>query len=218
MVEPMKNSSAKSYNLRSSMFKAYAFGMDTKREEQLKLDLAGEVKPIPQEMMCYVDYGTEHETCGIGKWILVNKMSARDYGDNQQNYVIQDWLNLKEDTVVDISTTPDGISKDQSTLIEVKCSNMGKTNYKEFPKRYLPQIVGQMMILNMLGTPIKQVDLVNWTPLATKIWRFERNKDYETYLIDHLEEYSLALLGKKELPEKKRRYTAKLNFDLIYGG
>jgi hypothetical protein len=145
-------------------------------------------------------------------------MAARDYGDNQQNYVIQDWLNLKEDTVVDISTTPDGISKDQSTLIEVKCSNMGKSNYKEFPKRYLPQIVGQMMILNMLGTPIKQVDLVNWTPLATKIWRFERNQDYENYLIDHLEEYSLALLGKKELPEKKRRYTGKLNFDLIYGG
>jgi hypothetical protein len=200
------------------MFKAYAFGMDTKREEQLKLDLAGEVKEIPQEMMCYVNYGTEHETCGIGKWILVNKMAARDYGDNQQNYVIQDWLNLKEDTVVDISTTPDGISKDQSTLIEVKCSNMGKTNYKEFPKRYLPQIAGQMMILNMLGIPVEQVDLVNWTPIKTKIWRFEKDKDYERYLIDHLEEYSLALLSKKDLPEKKRRYTKKLKFDLIYGG
>jgi hypothetical protein len=70
----------------------------------------------------------------------------------------------------------------------------------------------------MLNKPIKQVDLVNWTPLRTKIWRFERNRDYENYLIDHLEEYSLALLGKKELPSKKRRYTGKLNFDLIYGG
>ena len=67
MVEPMKNNLVKSYNLRSSMFKVYAFGMDTKREEQLKLDMAGEVKEIPQEMMCYVDYGTEHETCGIGQ-------------------------------------------------------------------------------------------------------------------------------------------------------
>ena len=57
MVEPMKNNSAKSYNLRSSLFKVYAFGMDTKRDEQLKLDLAGEEKPIPQEVMCYVDNG-----------------------------------------------------------------------------------------------------------------------------------------------------------------
>lgn len=218
MEKLMKNNSVKSYNLRSSNFKSYAFGMDTKREEQLQLDLKGEQKPIPQDMMCYVDYGVEHETCGIGKWILVNKVVARNYGDNQQNYIIQDWLNLREDTVVDISTTPDGISKDESTLIEVKCSNMGNSNYKEFPKRYLPQIAGQMMILNMLGIPVEQVDLVNWTPIKTKIWRFEKDKDYERYLIDHLEEYSLALLSKKDLPEKKRRYTKKLKFDLIYGG
>ena len=228
MVKPMSNSSPKRYNLRSSLFKDYAFGLKyksagqfymspTERARRLQHDLNNTEPVMPDRALTYIEYGHKHEMSGIAKHILVNQEMCKDYGDNQQNYVIQDWLNLKEDVVVDISTTPDGLSMDDSRIIEVKCSKMGQGLYPEFPKQYLPQIAGQMMILNMLNIPVKQVDLVNWNPTESKIWTFERSADYEQYLIDNLEHYSLALLGKHELG-KPTQYSGKLNINLVYGG
>jgi len=228
MVKPMSNSSPKRYNLRSSLFKDYAFGLKyksagqfymspTERARRLQHDLNNTEPVMRDRALPYIEYGHKHEMSGIAKHILVNQEMCKDYGDNQQNYVIQDWLNLKEDVVVDISTTPDGLSMDDSRIIEVKCSKMGQGLYPEFPKQYLPQIAGQMMILNMLNIPVKQVDLVNWNPTESKIWTFERSADYEQYLIDNLEHYSLALLGKHELG-KPTQYSGKLNINLVYGG
>jgi len=227
MAKPMSNSSPKRYNLRSSLFKDYAFGLKyksagqfymspTERARRLQHDLNNTEPVMPDRALPYIEYGNKHEMSGIAKHILVNQEMCKDYGDNQQNYVIQDWLNLKEDVVVDISTTPDGLSMDDSRIIEVKCSKMGQGLYPEFPKQYLPQIAGQMMILNMLNIPVKQVDLVNWNPTESKIWTFERSADYEQYLIDNLEHYSLALLGKHELG-KPTQYSGKLNINLVYG-
>jgi len=227
MVKPMSNTLPKRYNLRSSLFKDYAFGLKyksagqfymspTERARRLQHDLNNTEPVMPDRALPYIEYGNKHEMSGIAKHILVNQEMCKDYGDNQQNYVIQDWLNLKEDVVVDISTTPDGLSMDDSRIIEVKCSKMGQGLYPEFPKQYLPQIAGQMMILNMLNIPVKQVDLVNWNPTESKIWTFERSADYEQYLIDNLEHYSLALLGKHELG-KPTQYSGKLNINLVYG-
>jgi hypothetical protein len=227
MVKPMSNTLPKRYNLRSSLFKDYAFGLKyksagqfymspTERAKRLQHDLNNTEPVMPDRALPYIEYGNKHEMSGIAKHILVNQEMCKDYGDNQQNYVIQDWLNLKEDVVVDISTTPDGLSMDDSRIIEVKCSKMGQGLYPEFPKQYLPQIAGQMMILNMLNIPVKQVDLVNWNPTESKIWTFERSADYEQYLIDNLEHYSLALLGKHELG-KPTQYSGKLNINLVYG-
>lgn len=227
MAKPMSNSSPKRYNLRSSLFKDYAFGLKyksagqfymspTERARRLQHDLNNTEPVISDRALPYIEYGHKHEMSGIAKHILVNQEMCKDYGDNQQNYVIQDWLNLREDVVVDISTTPDGLSMDDSRIIEVKCSKMGQGLYPEFPKQYLPQIAGQMMILNMLNIPVKQVDLVNWNPTESKIWTFERSADYEQYLIDNLEHYSLALLGKHELG-KPTQYSGKLNINLVYG-
>jgi hypothetical protein len=223
----MSNTLPKRYNLRSSLFKDYAFGLKyksagqfymspTERARRLQHDLNNTEPVMPDRALPYIEYGNKHEMSGIAKHILVNQEMCKDYGDNQQNYVIQDWLNLKEDVVVDISTTPDGLSMDDSRIIEVKCSKMGQGLYPEFPKQYLPQIAGQMMILNMLNIPVKQVDLVNWNPTESKIWTFERSADYEQYLIDNLEHYSLALLGKHELG-KPTQYSGKLNINLVYG-
>ena len=227
MVKPMSNTLPKRYNLRSSLFKDYAFGLKyksagqfymspTERAKRLQHDLNNTEPVMPDRALPYIEYGNKHEMSGIAKHILVNQEMCKDYGDNQQNYVIQDWLNLKEDVVVDISTTPDGLSMDDSRIIEVKCSKMGQGLYPEFPKQYLPQIAGQVMILNMLNIPVKQVDLVNWNPTESKIWTFERSADYEQYLIDNLEHYSLALLGKHELG-KPTQYSGKLNINLVYG-
>ncbi len=228
METQTKLNSQKSFNLRSSLFKDYAFGLKyksagqffmspTQRQRRLEYDLGISVEPeMDSFAIPYVEYGNEFEMSGIAKHILVNKQMIKDYGDNQQNYVIQDWLNLKEDVVVDISTTPDGLSLDESTVIEVKCSKMGKGLYPEFPKQYLPQIAGQMMILNMLNIPVKEVHLVNWNPTESKIWCFKRDKDYENYLINHLEQYSMVLLGKAEL-EKPVKYEKELDIQLIYG-
>ena len=227
MVKPMSNTLPKRYNLRSSLFKDYAFGLKyksagqfymspTERAKRLQHDLNNTEPVMPDRALPYIEYGNKYEMSGIAKHILVNQEMCKDYGDNQQNYVIQDWLNLKEDVVVDISTTPDGLSMDDSRIIEVKCSKMGQGLYPEFPKQYLPQIAGQMMILNMLNIPVKQVDLVNWNPTESKIWTFERSADYEQYLIDNLEHYSLALLGKHELG-KPTQYSGKLNINLVYG-
>jgi len=227
MAKPMSKTLPKRYNLRSSLFKDYAFGLKyksagqfymspTERARRLQHDLNNTEPVISDRALPYIEYGNKHEMSGIAKHILVNQEMCKDYGDNQQNYVIQDWLNLREDVVVDISTTPDGLSMDDSRIIEVKCSKMGQGLYPEFPKQYLPQIAGQMMILNMLNIPVKQVDLVNWNPTESKIWTFERSADYEQYLIDNLEHYSLALLGKHELG-KPTQYSGKLNINLVYG-
>lgn len=227
MAKPMSKTLPKRYNLRSSLFKDYAFGLKyksagqfymspTERARRLQHDLNNTEPVMPDRALPYIEYGNKHEMSGIAKHILVNQEMCKDYGDNQQNYVIQDWLNLREDVVVDISTTPDGLSMDDSRIIEVKCSKMGQGLYPEFPKQYLPQIAGQMMILNMLNIPVKQVDLVNWNPTESKIWTFERSADYEQYLIDNLEHYSLALLGKHELG-KPTQYSGKLNINLVYG-
>ncbi len=218
-----KNNSVQLYNLRSSAFKYYALGLEYKakkyvpslerRSQQLEADLKGEDIPLPSFANKFVKYGEEHEICGIAKWLLVNQEEPKNYGVNQENYVIQDWLN--DGSNISISTTPDGISEDDSRLIEVKCSAMGKKNYPKFPMEHLPQIAGQMMILNMLNIPVKMVNLVNWTPTKTKIWVYERNKDYENYLIDCLEHYSMCLLGKEKLCEPVE-YEGEIKTQLIY--
>ena len=104
--------------------------------------------------------------------------------------------------------------------MEIKCSSQGKANYEEFPKQYLPQIAGQLMVLKMSepDLPLEYVDLVNWTPNRTKIWRYTRDMEYEKNLIQNLEDYSVALISGKELPKKPIVYEGNSmeNIKLIY--
>ena len=66
--------------------------------------------------------------------------------------------------------------------------------------------------------PLEYVDLVNWTPKHTKIWRYTRDVEYEKNLIVNLDDYSEALLGKIELPTKPIVYKGNMmaNVKLIY--
>lgn len=216
-------------NLRASSFRYYAFGLRYKskgeysmspaeRNLQLKHDLEQKPRKLDDNAMSYVRYGNYNERCGIAKWMLVNKKSCKDYCQEQRNYIVEDgkWTDVESAKGIAVSATPDGLSLDEKTIIEVKCSAEGKRTYEDFPKQYIPQIMGQMWLLNMNDVPVEQVDLVNWTPKQTKIWRIKRDEDYEKYLSKHLSDYCLALKG-GELA-KMEKYDKKLNIELIYKG
>tara|TARA_R100001530_G_scaffold534_6_gene866 strand:- start:1919 stop:3193 length:1275 start_codon:yes stop_codon:yes gene_type:complete len=219
-------------NLRASSFGKYAFGIfynnSTKkysmspktREEALASYLKQEVEDLSG--IPAVQWGKDNERCGIAKWMLINKSSCLDYGDNQKNYVTKP---IHEDVV--LSATPDGLSKDKKTIIEVKCSGMGRQTYKEFPKQYLPQIMGQMLVLNMAGVPTERVHLVNWTAGETKVWEVMRNDDYiNKYLLPYLVDFASAiktggfgmpkLLPYKTIAEAEKLSDVEIN--QIYGG
>ena len=219
-------------NLRASSFASYCFGMTYKNKKYV-MSLEGRAKKLKDDLEEHVEdlsknpnvqYGVENERNGVAKWMLINKQSCLDYGDNQKNYITD-----KSDEFGDVvlSATPDGLSLDKKTIIEVKCSAGGKSTYKEFPRQYLPQIMGQMMVLNMTGTPVERVHLVNWTPGETKVWQIMRNKDYEDkYLLPYLLDYATALRTGEFKLEKLLSYTdicekgglEKENIELIYGG
>lgn len=216
-------------NLRASGFRYYAFGLRYKskgeysmspaeRKLQLSHDLERKPRKIDDNAMSYVRYGNYNERCGIAKWMLVNQKSCKDYCQEQKNYIVEDgkWTEVESAKGIAVSATPDGLSLDDKTIIEVKCSAEGKRTYDDFPKQYIPQVMGQMWLLNMNDVPVEQVDLVNWTPKQTKIWRIKRDESYEKYLSKHLSDYCLALKG-GELA-KMEKYDKKLNIELIYTG
>ena len=210
----------KRFNLRSSSALNYCFGQYTRRKDMLQADLSEEIIPIGSFMQKYVDFGNKHEKSGIAKWIILNKKMPIEILDKQQNYIIQDFLNLGGDTVVDLSCTPDGryTDKDNDLLLEIKCGSMGEKPH-EFKKVkiYLAQISLQQYILNSLGVKIDKTHLVSWSFNGTKIWEIERNYDFEHYLLGLLEEYALALLGKGQLRDKPDTYKGKHLINQIYG-
>jgi hypothetical protein len=217
-------------NLRASSFRYYAFGLRYKskgvytmspaeRKLQLQHDLEQKSRVIPEGAMDLIRYGNFNERSGIAKWMLVNKQTCQDYCSEQKNYVIEGGKWTEDEIAKDIavSATPDGLSNDNKTIIEVKCSAMGNSTYDEFPRQYLPQIMGQMWIANANKVPVEQVDLVNWTPKQTKIWRIMRDEKYEQFLREHLSDYCNALKG-GEFKIKLKPYIGDLDIKLIYTG
>ena len=220
MTAQMKSSLVKHYNLRSSSALNYCFGQYTRRKDMLQADLNGESISISPFQQRYMDFGVKHEKYGIAKWIILNKKMPVEILDNQQNYIIQDFLNLGGDTVVDLSCTPDGrySDKDNGLLLEIKCGSMGEKphDFKKI-KIYLAQVSLQQYILNSLGVKIDKTHLVSWSFNGTKIWEIERNYEFEHYLLGLLEEYALALLGKGQLRDKPDSYKGKHLIKQIYG-
>jgi len=218
MKTQAKSNSVKHYNLRSSSALNYCFGTYTKRADMLQADLNGTEITIPEHMQKYVDFGNLHEGSGIAKWILINKKMPVEILDNQQNYIVQDFLNLGGDTVVDLSCTPDARVPEDNLLLEIKCGSLGKKPH-EFAKAkvYLAQVSLQQYILNSLGIQIDKTHLVSWSMNGTRIWEIERNVEFEHYLLSLLEEYSLALLGKGSLRDKPDVFKGEHKINLIYG-
>lgn len=182
----------------------------------LQADLNNTEIGIPEHMQKYVDFGNLHEKSGIAKWILINKKYPEEMLENQQNYIVQDFLNLGGDTVVDLSCTPD--ARVDNMLLEIKCGSLGKKPH-DFAKAkvYLAQVSLQQYILNCLGVQIDKTHLVSWSMNGTRIWEIQRNVDFEHYLLSLLEEYSLALLGKGQLKDKPESFKGEHKIKLIYG-
>jgi len=201
----------KNLNLRSSQFANYIFGQYTPRKEMLELQLQGKEPQIPRHMMKYVAHGNYNEKMGIAFYVKHFKQIPKDYLKNQQNYIIQNWLNLpKGKETVSISTTPDSISHDETHLIEVKCSM--KDKYEEFNKLWLPQVYGQQHILSSLGKKIEKTYLINYTPTVCRIWQIDYNQDFINYLISNLSEFAECLLKGKAngLPDKPDNYQGNI--------
>lgn len=202
----------KNLNLRSSQFANYIFGQYTPRKEMLELQLQGKEPQIPKHMMKYVAHGNFNEKMGIAFYVKHFKQIPKDYLKDQQNYIIQNWLNLpKGKETVSISTTPDAISQDETTIIEVKCSMRDK--YEDFNKLWLFQIGGQQHILSCLGKKIEKTYLINYTPTVCRIWQIDYNQDFINYLISNLSEFAECLLKGKAngLPDKPDNYQGNID-------
>ena len=204
------------FNLRSSSALNYCFGHYTPRAEMIEWDRKGEQKPIGDFMQKYVDFGNLHEKSGIAKWILINKQMPTEILSEQKNYVVENFLNLKGDTLVDLSCTPDGRFED--TLIEVKCGSLGKNPHEwEKAKVYLAQISLQQYVLNSLGIEINRTHLLSWSNNGTRVWEISRNTVFEHYLLELLEEYAICLLGKGDVDKKPKKFEGEHKIKLIYG-
>ena len=132
------------------------------------------------------------------------------------NYVLQNAFNLKGDTVVDLSCTPDGRYND--VLLEIKCGAMGeKPHTLEKMRIYLAQVCIQQYVLNSLGVEINKTHLVSWSFNGTRIWEIERNYEFEHYLLGLLEEYAMALINDSKLEDKPKKFEGEHKIKLIYG-
>ena len=178
----------------------------------LELQLQGKEPQIPRHMMKYVAHGNYNEKMGIAFYVKHFKQIPKDYLKDQQNYIIQNWLNLpKGKETVSISTTPDSISHDETHLIEVKCSM--KDKYEEFNKLWLPQVYGQQHILSSLGKKIEKTYLINYTPTVCRIWQIDYNQEFIDYLMKNLSEFAECLLKGKAngLVDKPDRYQGDID-------
>jgi len=199
----------KNLNLRSSSFLNHTIGYYTPRREMLEWDLKGERKPITNDYQIKaMNKGIKHEKHGIAKWVQLNKEIPSYILKDQKSFVVDNWLNLDQEETISLSSTPDGISKDFSTILEVKTTRMGKFMFKEFPKHYLPQIYGQMMVLNMSGHKVQKSHLINFSTIGSKVWEVDYNQGFIDYITSLLKEYSLALLSGniEDLSEKPETY------------
>lgn len=108
-------------------------------------------------------------------------------GKNQKHYTMQGYACV-------YGTTPDGMSK--LTGLEVKCpSNI----YDEIPAHYIPQIMGQIMIVGF-----ESVLFSAWTPTEQRIWKVYADDAYSEWMLDHLEEF-MAYWRNDEEPKRRKK-------------
>ena len=181
----------KRFNLRSSNLLNICFGAYVSRQRTLDNLLNDVVEPINPFAQKFINHGNLHEKSGVAKWILINKQMPTEILSEQKNYVVENFLNLKGDTLVDLSCTPDGRYND--VLLEIKCGAMGeKPHALDKMRIYLAQVCIQQYVLNSLGVEINKTHLVSWSFNGTRIWEVQRNVEFEHYLMSILEEFSIA--------------------------
>ncbi len=208
----------KNLNLRSSLFGNYCFGAYVPRAKMCLMDTKGETTEISSWQQKYVNYGLKHEKHGIAEWVLWQKDMPKYVLSQQESLLIPNWLNLDEKETISISSTPDGFNSQMDTILEVKSTLTNKSCKESFDFRWLPQIFGQQMIANMffegeeLPHRVKKTHLINFGENHTKIYEIPINQEFIFYMIELLEEYSLALLGKIPITELEKE-VKKLEWD-----
>lgn len=164
-------------NLRSSLFGNYCFGMYTERHIQLFNDLYQIEEQIPPFQLNLMKYGTKHEKHGVAEFINWFGQVPENILSEQLNLVVP----VNDDVV--LSSTPDGFCMDGNALIEVKCTKIKKQTKPKFDARWLPQVFGQMLVVNhyyranKIDKKIDKTFLVNWAEKDTKIYMVQRNDD-----------------------------------------
>mgnify|MGYP003124287795 CR=1 FL=1 len=206
----------KRFNLRSSNLLNICFGAYVSRQRTLDNLLNDVVEPINPFAQKFINHGNLHEKSGVAKWILINKQMPTEILSEQKNYVVENFLNLKGDTLVDLSCTPDGRYND--VLLEIKCGAMGeKPHALDKMRIYLAQVCIQQYVLNSLGVEINKTHLVSWSFNGTRIWEVQRNVEFEHYLMSILEEFSIALIGSGDIEKKPKKFEGEHKIKLIYG-
>lgn len=185
-------------NLRSSSFGDYCFGMYTKKDNKMFNDLYDIQEEFSWFQNSLMQYGTKHERHGIAEFV-------NWFGEMPEN-ILGEQVNLVVPVteVMSISSTPDGFCMEGNGLVEVKCTKTKKQAKPDFDARWLPQIYGQMLVVNQyyaikkIPKKIEKTFLVNWAEKSTKIYKVERNKQAIDLILSLLKHYGHTLRSVKE--------------------
>ena len=207
----------KYYNLSSSQFinylgfNKYIKGTQglTKRNTMLNSDITQEPIQVSDFVIPFGIYGSEHEIHALKSYANYRKFKGKDFNfilDNQKSFEIHNWTQI-DNGFISLSSTPDFICDDFTTIGECKAGGMGKGyNLDQIIEKYVSQIYGQQMVLKILRYPIQKTHFVNWAESFVQIYEILPNPEYEKYLIEHLESYAEHLISEKEFTEKIKKF------------
>ena len=127
MTKQTQDNLQKRYQLHSSQFINIAFGKYQKRNDMVEF-VKNDSFPEPDEDgKKRMEWGVKHEADGIANWLI--HCSGGKYPqhilDEQKDFLLENVFNLDDGNIVDLSSKPDGISDDGTTIIEIKCPNEG---------------------------------------------------------------------------------------------
>ena len=133
-------------------------------------------------------WGREHEEEAVFDYELEYGLLFHT-GDNQKFTISReiDW----------IGCTCDGVDPSEGYPVEFKCpQNM----YDEVPAHYIPQVMGQMYILEK-----SVARFVAWTPDDMRVWEIERSDEYIEVMLEHLKAAYKLMQSDKEPPRIKSK-------------
>ena len=208
MTKQTQDNLQKRYQLHSSQFINIAFGKYEKRNDMVEF-VKNDSFPEPDEDgKKRMEWGVKHEADGIANWLI--HCSGGKYPqyvlNEQKDFLLENVFNLDDGNIVDLSSKPDGISDDGTTIIEIKCPNEGGKLRKDLDNAKLPQVVGQQLVLRNNGFPIQKTHLCEWTPHHFRVCEILPNHNLEKHLLNELKVFTDALLYGKPITDKPKKY------------
>ena len=188
----------KLYNLRASQI-ARVIGNDDycSRQNHFAI-LIGEKddRPVNEE---YTSHGSECERYGVAHVMIATSSVVVNCGSDllgSQETIQEDYMS-NDDTLVQLSCTPDGFIHEENAVVEIKAPYFVQENFDKYIERYIPQIYFQQYLVrknhkenNADGTYFCIYQMDN-----TKLYYVPYNEDYiNNYMLPKVDEFAKYLL------------------------